>query len=198
VRNYKSPAFLTEILIIAFATAFIFFRLGNAPVCETTEARYAEVAREMLATGNFILPQENYLLHLTKPPFAYWSGALGMLLFGVNEFGVREGRLSAVLLLLFPLFFGILSLQFPDEQGQGYHYQSEDEPFKIVCGGCTRRSPSESPMVWGHSRKFKTEVHIHNRCLNAPDGTCGNIPDSNAEFLCIVRPQIRSRRGSFK
>ena len=60
------------------------------PLTETTEARYGEIARKMLETGNWA-----YLLNTydspfwAKPPLYAWLSAASMWLFGVNEFGVR-------------------------------------------------------------------------------------------------------------
>jgi len=56
---------------------------------ESTETRYAEIAREMLAAGDWLTPRLNGILHLHKPPLAYWATASGMALFGVNSWGAR-------------------------------------------------------------------------------------------------------------
>jgi len=70
------------------------------PLFETTDARYGEIAREMLASGNFMEPYYNGIKHFHKPPLPYWLNALGMSIFGINGFGVRFfGAVSAVLIL---------------------------------------------------------------------------------------------------
>ncbi|HET9951102.1 MAG TPA: glycosyltransferase family 39 protein [Candidatus Eisenbacteria bacterium] len=56
---------------------------------EPTETRYAEIAREMLRSGDWIVPRLNDIAHFHKPPVAYWGAALGMAIFGVNEWGAR-------------------------------------------------------------------------------------------------------------
>jgi len=77
------------------------FPINNIPLFETTEARYAEISWEMVATGNYIEPQFNGIKHFHKPPFTYWINALGIKLFGVNGFGVRFfGVLASALILL--------------------------------------------------------------------------------------------------
>lgn len=69
---------------------------------ESTEARYGEIAREMLASGNFLEPRFNGVYHFHKPPLPYWAMAAGMALFGVNDFGVRFfGVVAAVIALYF-------------------------------------------------------------------------------------------------
>jgi len=65
---------------------------------DSTEARYAEIAREMLQTGNWITLFHNYgSPFLAKPPLSTWLSALSMHFFGLNEFA---GRLPSLLLSL--------------------------------------------------------------------------------------------------
>lgn len=72
------------------------------PLQESTEARYAEIGREMLVSGNYLDPTLNGILHYHKPPLTYWGIASGMRLFGVNDFGSRFfGIAAAALTLLF-------------------------------------------------------------------------------------------------
>lgn len=60
------------------------------PVTDTTEARYAEIARKMLETGDWITPQFEYGVPFWgKPPLHTWLSAAGMGAFGVNEFAAR-------------------------------------------------------------------------------------------------------------
>ncbi len=63
--------------------------LGLRPLWLPDDGRYAEVAREMVTTGDWITPQLNSIPHYTKPPISYWVSAVGILLFGRNEFAVR-------------------------------------------------------------------------------------------------------------
>ncbi|GAB4282567.1 MAG: hypothetical protein Kow0029_28170 [Candidatus Rifleibacteriota bacterium] len=82
-------AFLFPCLIFLLAFFSILFHLGTPGLFETSEGRYASVARAMVDRGDYIVPVHNGLKHLTKPPVTYWAGAIGIKLFGVNEFGVR-------------------------------------------------------------------------------------------------------------
>jgi 4-amino-4-deoxy-L-arabinose transferase len=67
----------------------LFLTIGTAPLFESTEARYGEIAREMVASGNYLEPTFNGILHFHKPPLAYWLAAAGIRLFGPTNFGVR-------------------------------------------------------------------------------------------------------------
>lgn len=77
-----------------FAFLLLYFAIlllpsGTVSIIESTEARYAEIAREMVASGDYIEPRLNGIKHFHKPPFAYWMVAAGLRLFGQNNFGAR-------------------------------------------------------------------------------------------------------------
>lgn len=63
--------------------------LGTRSLNEPDEGRYAEIAREMVETGNWLVPHIWYVPHLDKPPFTYWAVAASLAVFGVNEWAVR-------------------------------------------------------------------------------------------------------------
>ncbi len=71
------------------------------PFTDSTEARYAEIARKMVETNNWITPQFNYgIPFLGQAPSAYvalswWDGA-----FGINEFAARLPILVVTLIVL--------------------------------------------------------------------------------------------------
>ncbi|MDP1831891.1 MAG: glycosyltransferase family 39 protein [Geothrix sp.] len=72
----------------------IWFFLGLLPLLvrplwEPDEGRYAEIAREMLATGDWLTPRLNGVLYFEKPPLQYWLSALSMKLFGLNGAAAR-------------------------------------------------------------------------------------------------------------
>lgn len=87
----------TALLLLLYGLVLL-LPAGLAPLVESTEARYGEIAREMLVSGNFIEPTFNGIKHFHKPPLAYWAMATGMRLFGQNDFGVRFfGVVAAVI-----------------------------------------------------------------------------------------------------
>ncbi len=64
--------------------------LGAYPLMDTTEARYGEMARLMIETGNWLTPQFDYGVPFWgKPPLFTWMSATGIEAFGINEFAVR-------------------------------------------------------------------------------------------------------------
>jgi len=75
------------------------------PFTDSTEARYAEIARKMVETGDWITPQFDYGVPFWgKPPLHTWLSALGMKLFGVGAFGAR--------IFIFAASLGVLGLLF--------------------------------------------------------------------------------------
>jgi 4-amino-4-deoxy-L-arabinose transferase-like glycosyltransferase len=85
-------------IAVALAAVVSFFHLWSYGLWEPDEARYAEIAREMVASGNYLIPHLNYVIYIEKPPLLYWLTALSYHIFGVNEFAARFfGALFAVI-----------------------------------------------------------------------------------------------------
>jgi 4-amino-4-deoxy-L-arabinose transferase-like glycosyltransferase len=84
--NHHKPSM--PIYIAVLLISFL-WQLGLWGVTESSEARYAEISREMLLSGNMLLPQYLGVLHFDKPLMTYWITALGYEIFGFNAFGAR-------------------------------------------------------------------------------------------------------------
>ncbi len=94
---------LALVLLVASAGP-IFSSLGDHPLYGRSDARYAEASREMLETGDWLVPRLLGKPHLTKPPLVYWLEAASMKCFGEDEFAVRlpsalAGTLTLVLIM---------------------------------------------------------------------------------------------------
>jgi 4-amino-4-deoxy-L-arabinose transferase-like glycosyltransferase len=81
----------TVYLLVALLVPAVCFlaRLDTYPLRDNNEGLYAEVAREMLATGQYVVPHLNGLPYLEKPPLLYWLMSLSMRLFGPTVEAVR-------------------------------------------------------------------------------------------------------------
>ena len=75
--------------IFALTMFLFFYRLGSPTLFDLDEAVYAESAREMAETGNWITPQYNYSNFYEKPVLFYWLMSSAFKLFGVTEFAAR-------------------------------------------------------------------------------------------------------------
>lgn len=98
------PMTRREILLVALALILAFGFQGTRGLYESTEGRYAEAAREMIETGDWLVPRLDYEPHWSKPPLTYWTIAGGMLLLGENEWGARLAPAVAYLVIVWAVF----------------------------------------------------------------------------------------------
>jgi len=103
-----SPYALIVIGLLLFR-AFLNYAI---PLMDKTEARYAEIARIMSETNNWITPQIDYGVPFwAKPPLSTWFSAMSFEVFGVNEFAARFPY------LLFSLFIILLVGKYAKRKG---------------------------------------------------------------------------------
>lgn len=101
MQQQRSLIFIT---ILAIAVSFA--NIGGLDVYALDEAKNAEAAREMLESGNYVVPHFNYELRTDKPPLHYYFMVAGYKLLGVNAAGARLfssllGVLTIVMTFLF-------------------------------------------------------------------------------------------------
>lgn len=90
------------------ASAFAFsFGLGALGFLGPDEPRYAEVAREMFVSGDYISTRLCGCLWFEKPALAYWMSAAGYHLFGVNEFAARVPTAATALVTVALLYLAV-------------------------------------------------------------------------------------------
>jgi 4-amino-4-deoxy-L-arabinose transferase-like glycosyltransferase len=97
------------LLFLALLSAFLFFfRLGARDLENSDEARRALVIREMIASGDYVIPTLAGRPYLKKPPLYYWLGALASRATGsTQEWAYRLP--SAVAALVTVLCFFLLA-----------------------------------------------------------------------------------------
>lgn len=76
------------LLLVAFAVVW-FAPLGLRHLIPSDEGRYAEMAREMFVTGDWITPRYNGYKYFEKPPLQTWLNALTFAWFGIGEWQAR-------------------------------------------------------------------------------------------------------------
>ena len=98
--TFKNSIDRYYILFLCIAFVALILGLGSYGLAETSEARYAEISREMFVYGDYLNPELLGIFHFHKPPIAYYLTALGYQLFGVNEFGARFFLQVAIIIQL--------------------------------------------------------------------------------------------------
>lgn len=102
-------AFLKEASgnVYIWAAAVLVLRgvlMGFLPLTDTTEARYGLIAKEIVQSGDWVIPHVwfdgQHVPFLGKPPLFFWGAAGCMKLFGINEFSARLPSLLAFALTL--------------------------------------------------------------------------------------------------
>jgi len=87
--------------LLLVGLVLLFYQLGGAYLMDPDEGRYAEIAREMLAWHNWLIPHLNGLPYLEKPPLVYWLTAISFKVFG---FGAAAARLPSAVSAVAGLF----------------------------------------------------------------------------------------------
>ncbi len=89
--------------VLGGALLTLFALISHRGLNEPDEGRYVEIAREMMVSGDYVVPRIKGIPHYAKPPLTYWCLALSMKVLGVHEVGARMPSFLAALLVLFVL-----------------------------------------------------------------------------------------------
>jgi len=82
--------------------------LGSRPMLTPDEFRYGEIPREMIESGNWVVPKLIGIRYFEKPVMGYWLTAASIMAFGENAFAVRLPAALTTGLAAFLLFFLVL------------------------------------------------------------------------------------------
>ena len=85
LQALQNPSWLIYLLLAIVWLSTLGFR----HLIPSDEGRYAEIAREMLASGNWLVPKYNDYLYFEKPPLHLWMTALAFKVFGLGEWQAR-------------------------------------------------------------------------------------------------------------
>ena len=96
-------------LILGLIAAAVLLPNLSFPFLDPDETRYAEIARGMFETGDYVVPMRAGKAYLDKPPLLYWLTALSYSILGVNEFAARlPVALSGIATVLATYWYGRL------------------------------------------------------------------------------------------
>jgi 4-amino-4-deoxy-L-arabinose transferase-like glycosyltransferase len=77
------------IALLIFAFCYLAWGIWGFSLITPDEPRYAETAREMIESGDWIVPYCDYNYRFHKPILFYWLEAISFKCFGLNEFAAR-------------------------------------------------------------------------------------------------------------
>lgn len=77
------------LLLMVLVSLLLGTRMGTMPLANPDEGRYAEIAREMLISADWVTPRLNEVYYFEKPPLVYWATAISMAIFGQNAWAAR-------------------------------------------------------------------------------------------------------------
>jgi 4-amino-4-deoxy-L-arabinose transferase-like glycosyltransferase len=111
-----APLLLSLLWLCAIAWVAFLWNLGNIGLVDETEPLFAEAARQMTVTGDWITPYFNGETRFDKPPLIYWLMAVAYRTLGVNEWAVR---LPSALCAIALTCLGFYTLSRSKEEGRG-------------------------------------------------------------------------------
>ena len=116
---------LTALGLTLLCGLAFWWHLGSIGLIDETEPLFAEAARQMTVTGDWVTPYFNGVTRFDKPPLVYWLMAIAYQVIGVNEWAVRfPSALSATLLTVGGFFtlraFGLSSPAIAPDQEQAH------------------------------------------------------------------------------
>lgn len=99
--DFERASLWNDIALLALLLGILYFlELGDTGLVNPDEGRYAEIPREMVASGDYVTPRLNNVLYFEKPPLVYWIVAGLLRLFGPSELAMRAT----------PAFFGLMGV----------------------------------------------------------------------------------------
>ncbi|MCB0822064.1 MAG: glycosyltransferase family 39 protein [Bacteroidales bacterium] len=104
-----------KLLILLAGIVFFIPFLGGVHLFDWDEINFAEIAREMIVSGNYLQPQINFQPFWEKPPLFFWFQSIAMQLFGIGEFSARFPNAIAgifTLLLIYSIGKKLVSVRF--------------------------------------------------------------------------------------
>src|SRR3954464_15469653 len=112
----RTKLLATQLALVAgVCYFFFFFGLGAFGLTGADEPRYAQIAREMLARHDWIVPTLNGTPWLEKPALLYWKMMNSYAIFGVSDWAARVPAAFHAAVVVFGIFFFMRRFRFASE-----------------------------------------------------------------------------------
>lgn len=95
----------SAVLVLLFLPALLLYPTLDFRLLEPDEGRYAQIPREMLARGEYVVPTLQGQPYLDKPPLLYWLVMGSYSVFGVSEAAARLVPALAVHATILLIYF---------------------------------------------------------------------------------------------
>lgn len=100
--------------LLILATVWLLLFAGIRPLMLPDEGRYVGIAWEMLSSNNWLVPTLDGMPFFHKPPLFYWVTALGLKIFGENEWAARLASTASAALAVAAVF--LFSRKYAEKQ----------------------------------------------------------------------------------
>jgi 4-amino-4-deoxy-L-arabinose transferase-like glycosyltransferase len=80
---------LLRLVLFLFLASLYLVRLGAGSLWDNSEPTYGEIVKELLRTGDWLTLHFDYKPWFIHPPLWFWTAALSVKVFGLNEFALR-------------------------------------------------------------------------------------------------------------
>lgn len=117
--------------LIGIGWLAFFWHLGHTGLLDETEPLFAEAARQMTVTGDWITPYFNQVTRFDKPPLIYWLMAIAYQTFGVNAWAARLPSALAGFCLMGACFYVLQRFGLPVGQEQLRQVDPESPRFSF-------------------------------------------------------------------
>ncbi|MGF1513523.1 MAG: ArnT family glycosyltransferase [Elainellaceae cyanobacterium] len=151
---------LSLVWLIAACGAGFLWKLGATGLVDETEPLFAEAARQMAITGDWITPYFNEATRFDKPPLIYWLMAIAYQVGGVSAWTARlPSALAAVGLTLMGFYtllrFGVAGrpAAAPDRAGERSNQPAPREEYHwgTALAGASALALNLQTVVWGRT-----------------------------------------------
>ncbi|WP_204152747.1 glycosyltransferase family 39 protein [Leptolyngbya sp. CCY15150] len=128
-----------------------FLHLGSVGLIDETEPLFAEAARQMTVTGDWITPYFNGDTRFDKPPLIYWLMAIAYQTLGVNEWSVRlPSALSATALTVMG-FYVLRRFGFPSPAQANDPQSSSGQRWAAAWIGAALMALNAHTLIWART-----------------------------------------------